>query len=127
MNYGPLSIDIVILKQYLSPLFESEFQLPGKTLEEATNLCFVPGMFLKNIPHLNEVINKFGQVWGFRGFTYGNMLCCSRANIPQRKHAMKDTKAQKALEALQKRYSAEKRRNTSFQRGCLRCINCSYI
>ena len=127
INYGTLTRDIVILKQYLSPTFDPDFQVPGETLEEATNRCFVPGMFFKNIPHLKKTINMFGEIWGFRGSVYGTMICCSRADTPQRKEAKKETKAQKALASFQKSYSAEKRRSTSYQCGCLWRIYCSYI
>ena len=127
INYGTLTRDIVILKQYLSPTFDPDFQVPGETLEEATNRCFVPGMFFKNIPHLKKTINMFGEIWGFRGSVYGTMICCSRADTPQRKEAKKDTKAQKALASFQKSYSAEKRRSSSYQCGCLWRIYCSYI
>ena len=60
INYSSLSTDIVILKQSLSPTFEPEFQLPGETLEETTNHCFVSGMFFKKHTPLEK---SYQSIW----------------------------------------------------------------
>ena len=107
------------MKQYLSPDFEPEFQRPGETLEEATIRCFQPNIFFKSPPPLKTIINHFGNMWGFRGSIFSNVICCSRAETPQQKSSDKDSKEGQILDLYNElHYSTKKRNISSSQCGC---------
>lgn len=117
-----------ILKQYLNSDFPLDFKIAGETIEQATNRCFKRGMFFYSIHHLNKVINLFGQVWGFKGSTYGKMVCCSRAFTPISKARKKQMEARNASQMYNPYADNNKTRNrSSFQCGCQWRIYASFL